>query len=223
MNVAPDHTKDSYYRARYFDPAVGRFLGEDPAFVAGGLNLYDYARNSPTRFADPSGLSAVENAISTHLTMMWASHCPPGAAGACTILSSDVDCTCSKFDCSDSDWKLSLTLRIKGDMWIYNGPWSVLPLKPKDSSIRDSKSAIQHEYGVHINPAIAAATAVMDALESNSYGTEAQCQADCAIAKASVPAAPFERSCEPPRLRRTPNDPHYNHIPCYCLRNGRMG
>jgi RHS repeat-associated protein len=46
-----------YYRARYYDPATGRFLAEDPlAFSAGDSNFYRYAVNNPTRFVDPLGL-----------------------------------------------------------------------------------------------------------------------------------------------------------------------
>ena len=45
-----------YYRARYYDPAVGRFLSEDPlGFAAGDANLYRYVFNSPTNYTDPSG------------------------------------------------------------------------------------------------------------------------------------------------------------------------
>jgi RHS repeat-associated protein len=45
-----------YYRARYFDPNIGRFLSEDPIGLSGGLNLYRYAFNSPIVNTDPSGL-----------------------------------------------------------------------------------------------------------------------------------------------------------------------
>jgi len=46
-----------YYRARYYDPAVGRFVSEDPlAFVAGDTNLYRYVSNTPLNSVDPSGL-----------------------------------------------------------------------------------------------------------------------------------------------------------------------
>nr|WP_250564781.1 RHS repeat-associated core domain-containing protein [Adonisia turfae] len=46
-----------YYRARYYDPAVGTFVSEDPlGFDAGDANLYRYVFNSPTNFTDPSGL-----------------------------------------------------------------------------------------------------------------------------------------------------------------------
>ena len=46
-----------YYRARYYDPATGRFIGEDPiGFAALDANLYRYVANGPTNRADPSGL-----------------------------------------------------------------------------------------------------------------------------------------------------------------------
>ena len=49
-----------YYRARYYDPALGRFLSEDPyppsVYVPADMNRYVYARNAPTRYTDPFGL-----------------------------------------------------------------------------------------------------------------------------------------------------------------------
>jgi RHS repeat-associated protein len=45
-----------YYRARYYDPAVGRFISEDPiGFSAGDTNLYRYVGNNATNYTDPSG------------------------------------------------------------------------------------------------------------------------------------------------------------------------
>jgi len=46
----------NYYRARYYDPATGGFIGQDPiGFDAGDANLYRYVGNSPTNATDPSG------------------------------------------------------------------------------------------------------------------------------------------------------------------------
>ena len=36
-----------YYRARYYDPNVGRFLSEDPSEFDGGINFYAYVGNDP--------------------------------------------------------------------------------------------------------------------------------------------------------------------------------
>jgi RHS repeat-associated protein len=46
----------NYYRARWFDPAQGRFLREDPIGFQSGLNLYRYVSNNPISRNDPLGL-----------------------------------------------------------------------------------------------------------------------------------------------------------------------
>jgi RHS repeat-associated protein len=46
----------SYYRARYYDSNVGRFISVDPmGFEAGDTNLYRYVGNNSTNANDPSG------------------------------------------------------------------------------------------------------------------------------------------------------------------------
>ena len=48
-----------YYRARYYDPVMGRFISEDP--IAGSLsdplslNPYPYVKNNALNLTDPSG------------------------------------------------------------------------------------------------------------------------------------------------------------------------
>jgi RHS repeat-associated protein len=47
-----------YYRARYYDPKIGRFLSEDPIGAEGeDTNLYAYVQNRPTVLTDPTGLA----------------------------------------------------------------------------------------------------------------------------------------------------------------------
>ncbi len=48
-----------YYRARYYDAAIGRFISEDPLGLRLGTNLRLYVGNNPERFVDPSGLCQV--------------------------------------------------------------------------------------------------------------------------------------------------------------------
>ncbi|MBN2132197.1 MAG: RHS repeat-associated core domain-containing protein [Sedimentisphaerales bacterium] len=45
-----------YYRARYYNPYIGRFLQTDPIGYGDGLNPYRYCLNSPLGSTDPSGL-----------------------------------------------------------------------------------------------------------------------------------------------------------------------
>ncbi len=51
-----DETKLYFYRARYYDPNIGRFLQTDPVgYNAGDLSLYRYCNNNPTNVRDPYG------------------------------------------------------------------------------------------------------------------------------------------------------------------------
>jgi RHS repeat-associated protein len=45
-----------YYRARYYDPSVGRFLSEDPFRPEDAIDFYVYTSNNPINFTDPLGL-----------------------------------------------------------------------------------------------------------------------------------------------------------------------
>ena len=45
-----------YFRARYYDPDLKRFLSEDPIGLAGGINPYVYAANNPIDLVDRKGL-----------------------------------------------------------------------------------------------------------------------------------------------------------------------
>jgi RHS repeat-associated protein len=53
-----DSTGLYFMRNRWYDPEGGRFVNEDPAGFAGGINLYAFGGNDPINGFDPSGLSA---------------------------------------------------------------------------------------------------------------------------------------------------------------------
>jgi len=56
-----DETDLQYHRARYYDPAVGRWIGEDPiGFEGDASNLSRYVSNRPINATDPTGLIARE-------------------------------------------------------------------------------------------------------------------------------------------------------------------
>jgi RHS repeat-associated protein len=54
------HARSGLYLAPYrpFSPTIGRWLSRDPIGENGGLNLYQYVRNSPVKLIDPFGKQA---------------------------------------------------------------------------------------------------------------------------------------------------------------------
>ena len=47
-----------FYRARYYDPLLGRFIQKDPiGFKGGDMVLYGYTSNNPLNHVDPNGLA----------------------------------------------------------------------------------------------------------------------------------------------------------------------
>ncbi|MDX8482085.1 RHS repeat-associated core domain-containing protein [Mesorhizobium sp. VK24D] len=63
-----DDTGLYYYGARYYDPALGRFISPDPLYVGDperctgnptSCNLFAYANNNPMAYIDPTGLKEI--------------------------------------------------------------------------------------------------------------------------------------------------------------------
>ncbi len=168
-----------YYRARYYDPNVGRFLTEDPIRFTGGFDFYSYVGNSPIDIADPVGLFGTRDGITRHQAVDIDPSCGTRSGGACTLFRAAlVLCTCTTDGC-DGKWKANAELRIYGDMYIYSGPFPYKGRKPKDPSVHDAASAIAHEYNRHINPAIAAVTPLINALDAKTFKSKEECQGEC--------------------------------------------
>jgi RHS repeat-associated protein len=45
-----------FFRARFYDPIVGRWMSKDPAGIAGGLDQYVFCGDNPVNSRDPCGL-----------------------------------------------------------------------------------------------------------------------------------------------------------------------
>jgi RHS repeat-associated protein len=79
-----DGTGLYYYRARYYDPVLGRFVSEDPIGFLGGSNFYRYVSNDPSDLIDPFGLASQAalgpfvctwcGEFDAGLSLMWSSY-----------------------------------------------------------------------------------------------------------------------------------------------------
>ena len=54
-----DSTGLYFYRARYYNPGLQRFVSEDPIGLAGGPNVYAYVQGNPLSYTDPTGQFAM--------------------------------------------------------------------------------------------------------------------------------------------------------------------
>lgn len=76
-----------HYKARVYDPELGRFLQTDPIGTAGGMNVYAYAAGDPVNATDPSGLDYY--CINTRARLIGYGE---GGADNIFIYAYDVDC-----------------------------------------------------------------------------------------------------------------------------------
>jgi len=65
-----------YLRARYYDPALGRFISRDPAFIGEqsetqSLNPFIYVQNNPVNYVDPLGLADVRARLLENPIIRW--------------------------------------------------------------------------------------------------------------------------------------------------------
>lgn len=88
-----------YFGARYYDPAIGRFITPDPVegdiYDPRSLNRYAYGYNNPLRYVDPWGLTVTyADKRSENLFNSYYSSLPPGhtyAQDVKALIDSDVE------------------------------------------------------------------------------------------------------------------------------------
>lgn len=114
----------TYYRARFYDPSLGRFISEDPiGFGGGDVNLYGYVRNQPLFYRDPRGLQPGADVMANPnvwgpLVATAAAIGGPAAVGIGGGLA------------IAGAWQLGNDLANSPYNPIVNGPWPLNPYKP---------------------------------------------------------------------------------------------
>ena len=78
-----------FYRARYYDASLGRFSSEDLERFRGGISLYGYVGNSPTRFIDPFGRAPANPQDMASLQSLFPGFRPLGETGLVVPVSCD--------------------------------------------------------------------------------------------------------------------------------------
>ena len=134
-----------YYRARYYDPTVGRFLSEDPEGYAGGGNAYAYAGNLPTLLTDPLGLFPTwYHRYITYKAALKAfgSKCQDKAK-AVADANASVDAL--------PTWKDKLSFALGGEGWGLGGPH--FPIGGYDQALLDNavKTCNLHSLGTALH------------------------------------------------------------------------
>jgi RHS repeat-associated protein len=93
-----DGTGLYYYRARYYDPVLKRFLSEDPIGLKGGFNVHGYVGGDPVNRVDPTGLLDFQQCVAACITyfvpMCFIPGLPQALCAMCMLLPPPVDVAC---------------------------------------------------------------------------------------------------------------------------------
>ena len=142
-----------FYRARYYDPKVGRFVTKDPiGFEGGDVNLYVYAGNNPMNNTDPSGLATYIGKASCYNLVGFTradggEFDPNEVAGAITgekvkklLTTVTVTCNCKK---------VQVTINDRGPFARGPDKKPLRPLRPHPKRVIDLTPAAFRECGMN--------------------------------------------------------------------------
>jgi RHS repeat-associated protein len=185
-----------YYRARYYDPTVGRFISEDPLQFSVGENFYRYVSNRPTLGVDPSGLVTVIPLPVANIHTLSDIDASCGVtAGGCNKVNYRVDWT----GCETCDHTPHFTITLFGDIFVASGPFPYKGRHPADRSIVSTATALAHEQG-HTDDKVQAIVPIFQRAEHH-FDSQAECEA--AAQEAALQAQPaWDRASAESQRRR---------------------
>jgi hypothetical protein len=167
-----------YYRARYYNPNIGRFVSEDPSKIA--LEFYMYADNSPSDSIDPLGLYTVVDSVTMtpHSTREKLDDaCKPYlTAGECAGIDGTLswNCTCS----GGLLYKLETTITLSGTINYFDGQLPIRPAFDKMFKYGAPKDAAKrHVETYHTKIALGSLEPLIKAYEAIPYFSFNSCAA----------------------------------------------
>ena len=83
-------TDNYYYRMRYYNPDIGRFLQTDPPYAYSSMGLYHYCWNNPINWIDPWGLKMLWGQFSEGTSEALSGLVTAGAGGGIMVFSTGV-------------------------------------------------------------------------------------------------------------------------------------
>jgi RHS repeat-associated protein len=190
-----------YYRARYYDPGVGRFISEDPLEFSVGENFYRYVSNRPSLATDPYGLVTVIPLPAGNIHTLpdidapCASPSNPVTAGGCNKVGYSVDWT----GCDSCTHTPSVTITLGGSIFVASGPFPYKGRTPGDRSIVSTATALAHEK-LHTDDKVNAILPIFQGVE-HAFPSQAACEA-AAEAAASQAAPAWDRAAAESQRRR---------------------
>ena len=169
---------------RWYDPAVGRWLSEDPIRYWGAINLSEYVGNRPVQLRDPSGLAC---------TVKF----------KCSLTSSALSADKCKRDCHYTCREVSRVLSAGGTITCEDLPSTKIAGRKKDTQnvswlciLTGGRCGVPRDCALSINDAVV----YYDPIVNWGDCSRAQCRGDCdkalAVAKQAAELIPNKAARE---------------------------
>jgi len=221
-----------YYRARHYNPTLGRFMQRDPLGYVDGMNLFEYVGSNGVNWIDPIGLKKIQfifgwrewNYLDAHLfsyNVEWDYSCNNGKifmkAKPVTFQSRTTSNPDNRYKWVEPDFNGSRTYQEEGDCSCIEIKLNVRLMKPEKKLV-----GTEHGWGIDLELEI---EKKLEAQKSNGSGqakgkSKTKSNSDNVTTKAkAVPSYKYTRKYEVVPTTLTDNIDYDGKICCDCKNN----